>query len=74
MISVSITPSSSSDAARVEKLKLFKYDLELFSADQFITILRKVSQDTCIIIKNGSSKVQRFRHAMKWESQLLAAL
>ena len=51
MMSVSIIPSSSSDAAREEKLKSFKHDLELFSADQFINILGKVRPDICIIYK-----------------------
>jgi GTPase SAR1 family protein len=58
MISVSIIPSSSSDAARAEKLKSFKHDLELFSADQFINILGKVCWDNCIVITNESSKAQ----------------
>lgn len=55
--SVSIIPSSSSDTARVEKLKLFKYDLEVFSADQFIDILGKVRLFTYIIITNASFEI-----------------
>jgi len=58
MISVSIIPSSSSDSEREEKLKSFKSDLALFSADQFINILGKVRRDICIIITNTPSKVQ----------------
>jgi len=42
MTSVSIIPSSSSDATREEKLKSFKHDLEVFSADQFVNILAEV--------------------------------
>jgi hypothetical protein len=42
MTSVSIIPSSSSDVTREEKLKSFKHDLEVFSADQFVNILEEV--------------------------------
>lgn len=57
-ISVSIIPSSTSNAARDEKLKSFKHDLEVFSADQFPNILGKVRLAACIIIANASSEVQ----------------
>lgn len=42
MTSVSIIPSSSSDATREEKLKSFKHDLGVFSAGRFVNILSEV--------------------------------
>lgn len=47
--SVSIIPSASSDAVRHEKLKSFKHDLEVFSAEQFVNVLGKVYMILCIV-------------------------